>query len=168
MQLDRSERACDAWRRRVVKIQLVHPPVYLNPAALTALRPAPPLGLAYVAAALRRAGHQVSVIDAVAEAPTQHTPEGAVVRLGLADAAIVERIEPDTEVVGITNMWTFAWPAVRSLIHAVRARHPGMVIVCGGEHFTGMPEHSMARITDRPGKRRRSARVNTIGRSTMP
>ena len=41
----------------------------LNPGALTALRPAPPLGLAYVAAALRKAGHDVSVIDA--KAPRQ-------------------------------------------------------------------------------------------------
>jgi len=126
-----------------VKIQLVHPPVYLNPAALTALRPAPPLGLAYIAAALQRAGHQVSVVDAVAEAPTRHTAEGRVVRLGLSNADIVARIDPTTQAIGITNMWTFSWPAVRSMIQAIRARHPGIVIVCGGEHFTGLPEPSM-------------------------
>ncbi len=99
-----------------MQIQLIHPPVYLNPAALTALRPAPPLGLAYVAASLRQAGHRVSVIDAVAEAPTQETREGRVVRLGLRDDEIVARIHPDTRAVGIGNMWTFSWPAVRSMI----------------------------------------------------
>ncbi len=127
-----------------MKIQLIHPPVALNPAALTALRPAPPLGLAYVAAALRRAGHQVSVIDAVAEAPTQETREGRVVRLGLRDDEIVARIDADTRAVGIGNMWTFCWPAVREMIRAIRAARPDVLIVCGGEHFTGLPEHSMA------------------------
>jgi anaerobic magnesium-protoporphyrin IX monomethyl ester cyclase len=127
-----------------VQIQLIHPPVYLNPAALTALRPAPPLGLAYVAASLRQAGHRVSVIDAVAEAPTHTANEGRVVRLGLCDDDIVARIHPETRAVGIGNMWTFSWPAVRAMIHAIRARRPDIVIVCGGEHFTGLPEYSMA------------------------
>lgn len=127
-----------------MQIQLIHPPVYLNPAALTALRPAPPLGLAYVAASLRKVGHRVSVIDAVAEAPTQEQREGRVVRLGLRDDEIVARIHPETSAVGIGSMWTFSWPAVRAMIHAIRARRPDVIIVCGGEHFTGLPEHSMA------------------------
>lgn len=126
-----------------MKIQLVQPPVYLNPAALTALRPAPPLGLAYVAAALRQAGHDVSVLDAVAAAPTQTTPEGKVVRLGLTDEQILDRIDPAARAIGISNMWSFSWPTVRSMIRAIRARHPDKLIVCGGEHFTGLPEHSM-------------------------
>lgn len=46
-----------------MRIQLLQPPVYLNPAALTALRPAPPLGLAYVAAALRATGREASKMD---------------------------------------------------------------------------------------------------------
>jgi hypothetical protein len=91
-----------------MRIQLVHPPVYLNPAALTALRPAPPLGLAYIAAALREAGHRISVLDAVAEAPEQTTPEGRVLRLGLTDDQILTRIDPDADAIGITNMWSFS------------------------------------------------------------
>lgn len=126
-----------------MRIQLVHPPVYLNPAALTALRPAPPLGLAYVAAALREAGHHVTVLDAVAAAPAQTTPEGRVVRLGLTDEQVLARIDPAAHAVGITNMWSFSWPTVRSMIRAIRTRFPDKIIVCGGEHFTGLPEHSM-------------------------
>ena len=57
-----------------MKIQLIHPPVYLNVYAMTALRPSLPLGLAYIAAALQKAGHDVSVADAVGEAPDQVTP----------------------------------------------------------------------------------------------
>ncbi|MCA9774732.1 MAG: B12-binding domain-containing radical SAM protein, partial [Myxococcales bacterium] len=126
-----------------MKIQLIHPPVYVNPHALTALRPAPPLGLAYIAASLRKAGHEVSVLDAVAEAPTQTTPEGRVRRLGLTTDQILERIDRDTQALAITNMWSFSWPAVRTMIHAIRKHNADKTIVCGGEHFTGLPEFSM-------------------------
>jgi radical SAM superfamily enzyme YgiQ (UPF0313 family) len=126
-----------------MKIQLIHPPVYVNPKALTSLRPAPPLGLAYVAAALERAGHAVEIIDAVAEAPKQVQPEGRVLRLGLSPERIVERIAPDTVALGLTNMWSFSWPVVRDLIHEIKQKRPALPLVCGGEHFSGMPEFSM-------------------------
>ena len=128
-----------------MRIQLIHPPAFLNPTALTALRPSLPLGLAYVAAALRSAGHEVTVLDAVAAAPDQVT-QGArkqLFALGLTPAQIVERLDPTAEVIGITNMWSFSWPLVRELIRAIRARRPETPLLAGGEHFTGLPEFSM-------------------------
>ena len=44
---------------------------------------------------------------------------------------------------GVTNMWTFSWPLVREILHAMQERFPDTPIVCGGEHFTGLPEFSM-------------------------
>ncbi|MEE9606669.1 MAG: radical SAM protein [Myxococcota bacterium] len=126
-----------------MKIQLVHPPVLVHPGALTALRPGPPLGLAYIAAALRTAGHEVSVLDALAEAPTQTVPEGRLQRLGLTEEQIVERIDPAARAIGVTDMFSFSWPAVRSVIRAIKARHPDKIVVCGGEHFTSLPEYTM-------------------------
>ena len=126
-----------------MKIQLIHPPVYVHPGALTALRPAAPLGLAYIAAALRRAGHRVSLVDALAEAPTRVRPEGRLRRLGLADEAIVARIDPEARALAITNMWSFSWPLVRGMIRAIKEKHPEKIVVCGGEHFTGLTELSM-------------------------
>ncbi len=115
----------------------------LNPGALTALRPAPPLGLAYVAAALRKAGHDVGVIDAIGEAPDQIVRQGELTRLGLSDREIVARIEPQTQAVGLANMWSFGWPTVRHLVHAIKKSRPELPIVGGGEHFSAAPEHSM-------------------------
>ncbi len=126
-----------------MKIQLVHPPTYVNPKALTALRPSPPLGLAYIAAALEQAGHAVSVVDAVALGPEELVREGRVLRLGLSPEAIVEHIDADTRAVGLTNMWSFSWPVVRELIHRLKERRPDVTLVCGGEHFNGLPEFSM-------------------------
>jgi radical SAM superfamily enzyme YgiQ (UPF0313 family) len=124
-------------------IQLIHPPVYVNPTALAGLRPGPPLGIAYVAAALRDAGHTVSVLDALAAAPEQTTREDGVIRLGLTDEQILARIDPDAQALGLSVMFAFGWPGARRLIRAIKRRFPEKLVVCGGEHFTGLPEYSM-------------------------
>ncbi|MFQ5503383.1 MAG: B12-binding domain-containing radical SAM protein [Planctomycetota bacterium] len=129
-----------------MRIQLIHPPVYLNVHAMTALRPALPLGLAYVAGSLHEQGHELSLIDAVAEAPDTVTLEdldARLFRLGLSPEEISARVDPGADAIGITNLWSFSWPLVRSIIQVLRRDHPELPIVCGGEHFTGLPEFSM-------------------------
>jgi radical SAM superfamily enzyme YgiQ (UPF0313 family) len=127
-----------------MRVQLVHPPAFLNPTALTALRPSLPLGLAYIAASAREAGHEVSIIDAVGEAPDRVVRQGRVSRLGLSIDEVVERIAPETEVVGIGAMFTYPWRLVSELIHAIKRRRPDVLVVGGGEHFTGLPEESLS------------------------
>ena len=128
-----------------MKVQLIHPPVYLNVHAMTALRPSLPLGLAYIAAALRKAGHTVTVIDAVGEAPERVT-QGArkqLFALGLTVPEIITRLDDDADVIAVTNMWSFSWPLVRDLLSAIKHARPDTPLVCGGEHFTGLAEYSM-------------------------
>jgi radical SAM superfamily enzyme YgiQ (UPF0313 family) len=127
-----------------MRISLIHPPVYINQNGLTALRPSLPLGLAYIAAILRQDGHEIRVLDALGLAPERMIPEGDIWRLGLTPDEIVARMPPDTEAIGLTSMWSYSWPIVRELLHALRARFPAVPIVCGGEHFTAVPELSMA------------------------
>ncbi len=126
-----------------MKATLIHPPLFQNPRALSALGPAPPLGLAYIAAALQKAGHDITVIDAYSEAPECLVKIGQVYRLGLSPEEIVERIDPSSDVIGVTNMWSFSWPLVRSMLQIIRKKFPDVTIVCGGEHFNGLPEISM-------------------------
>ena len=126
-----------------MKIQLIHPPVYINENGLTALRPSLPLGLAYIAAVLRGDGHAVSVIDALGEAPEQSIADGDIWRIGLTTDEVVDRIDADTRVIGVTLMWSYAWPIVREMLHKIRARFPDKPIVCGGEHFNAVSERSM-------------------------
>jgi radical SAM superfamily enzyme YgiQ (UPF0313 family) len=127
-----------------MKIQLVHPPAYINENGLTALRPSLPLGLAYIAAILRDDGHEVQVVDALGAAPNRMTPDGDIWRIGLSTDEVVERIDPEVGAIGVTNMWSYAWPIVRELIQKIRARFPDKPIVCGGEHFTATADLSMA------------------------
>jgi anaerobic magnesium-protoporphyrin IX monomethyl ester cyclase len=128
-----------------MKVQLIHPPIFLNVHAMTALRPSLPLGLAYIAGALRRAGHEVSILDAVAEAPDQVTQgrRKQLFALGLTTEQLVDRLDPTADVFGVTNMWSFSWPLVREILAEMKRRYPNTPIVAGGEHFTGLPEFSM-------------------------
>lgn len=126
-----------------MKVTLIHPPVYINKNGLTALRPSLPLGLAYIAAVLRDDKHTIEVIDALGAAPEQMIPDGDIWRLGLTPEQIIDRIPADTKAIGITSMWSYSWPIVRELIRKLRAAFPKVPIVCGGEHFTAVPELSM-------------------------
>ena len=98
----------------------------------------PPVGPAYLAASLRQAGHVARIVDGLGENPFQVTSlfDNKVMAIGLRSEEIVERIEPDTEVIGVSCMFSQDWPEVRRLIQLVRARFPDVPIIAGGEHIT--------------------------------
>lgn len=126
--------------RRPTKVALIKPNVVVFPRSLSTYGPLPPVGMAYVAAVLREAGHEVQVVDSVGEAIEQltdlETPVGTMRRVGLTSAQVVERLDPDTQVVGITHMFLHEWPVVRELAEAVKARLPEATVVVGGENAT--------------------------------
>jgi len=88
----------------------------------------PPLGLAYVAAALRQAGHAVTILDGEA--------------LGLATEALLARIPRDAGIVGFTSS-TISWPTVRRAARLAKERSPGRILVIGGPHVTAFPEETL-------------------------
>jgi radical SAM superfamily enzyme YgiQ (UPF0313 family) len=104
---------------------------------------APPLGLAFISAALNRAQFDVSVLDAVAQAPNTHTGYCKGYLIGLRLEEIVERIPVASDIIGITVVFTHEWPAVVRLIDLIRERFAHVTIVIGGEHVTSMPEFSL-------------------------
>ena len=84
---------------------LIRPPA-VETFRFSSLSITPPLGLAYVAGAIERAGHRVEVVDAVAEAPQQHTRyfRGYLVGLQFADIANGKAL-PEAAVCDI-DLWT--------------------------------------------------------------
>ncbi|MGH7812497.1 MAG: B12-binding domain-containing radical SAM protein [Candidatus Binataceae bacterium] len=102
---------------------------------------APPIGIAYLAGSLRAAGHQVSVIDALGEAPFRREPcfNGRWVATGLSIGEIVARIPLDTEMIGVSCMFSQDWPYTRKVIETIRRSFPRALIVAGGEHITALP-----------------------------
>jgi anaerobic magnesium-protoporphyrin IX monomethyl ester cyclase len=126
-----------------MKIVLIRPPTVIS---ATEIRPgaSPSLGLAYVAAALIAAGHEVSALDAVGESLEEyHDLPGVpgVKRQGLTDEAILARIPHDVDLIGLSCMFSTEWPVVRDLALRLGETHPRAKIVAGGEHVTACPEY---------------------------
>ncbi|MBY0586618.1 B12-binding domain-containing radical SAM protein [bacterium] len=103
----------------------------------------PPLGIAYLAAMLQKAGAEVTCIDAIGEKVDQIIQEGNYVYQGLSIDEILERIPSNVEVIGISCMFSQDWIYFRNLLHATRERFPKTLIVVGGEHITALPEFSL-------------------------
>ncbi len=126
---------------RPARVALLRPPTVVALDSMSACGPTPPVGMAYIAAALRDAGHEIQIIDSPAEAMEtfEHLEAaiGTIRRIGLTPNQMVDRIRPDTAVIGITHMFSHEWPTVRQLAEACRARFPDSVIVVGGENATG-------------------------------
>ena len=98
----------------------------------------PPIGPAYLAASLRQAGHTARIVDGLGENPFQVTPlfDNKVMAIGLRSEEIVERIQPDTELIGVSCMFSQDWPEIRRMIRMVREKFPRIPIMAGGEHIT--------------------------------
>ena len=126
--------------RRRATVSIIRPPVVVMPGALATHGPTPPLGAAYVAAALRDAGFGVQLIDAAGEAIGHSvevdSPVGPLQRIGLPLEAIADRIDPQASVVGISTMFLHEWPTVRELSAVIKQRRPDVHLVVGGENAT--------------------------------
>ncbi len=89
----------------------------------------PPLGLAYLAAVARDEGHDVRIIDGIAE------------RLSLAD--LEKRIASyDPEVVGVTATTATIYDAYR-VVRLAKRINPNVVTVIGGPHATFLPRQTL-------------------------
>jgi anaerobic magnesium-protoporphyrin IX monomethyl ester cyclase len=106
----------------------------------------PPLGLAYVAAALEAAGHEVAVIDALGEAPLARgaSAHPKLATFGLSIPQILERVPARTEGIGLSVMFSQQWPDVEALVRALGQRFPGVPLFAGGEHVTATWEYLLA------------------------
>ncbi len=135
-----------------MNVCLIRPPQFVNFGSFS-MNPSPPLGLAFIAAALKNAGHSVSVIDAIGEHPTQITPiyfspntssplpdNARLSTLGLTADEILEKIPPSTQVVGISCMFANNWLVDRFLIGFIGQKLPNVTIIAGGENISAIPE----------------------------
>lgn len=123
---------------RPLSVVLVRPPTLTAPRSLSYYGTVLPLGLAYVAAAARAAGHRVRVVDAPGLAPERRgrmsTPVGDLVVHGLDAAAIVDAVGEGADVIGIGHTFVHEWGLVRELVARLRAASPEAFIVAGGEN----------------------------------
>ena len=127
-----------------MKVCLIEPPKFVSLTNFVSTISMPPIGLAYIAAAVRENGHDVSVVDAPGSAPRNYYVFKDKVRIrGLTQNQIIKRIPPDTQVIGLGCMFTSHWIYVRELIRQIHEVFPKAFLVMGGEHATGFPEFSL-------------------------
>ncbi|MFZ1061407.1 MAG: radical SAM protein [Candidatus Rokuibacteriota bacterium] len=128
-------------------ITLINPPGLKTFSGLQMHTPNPPLGLAYIAAAVKEAGFPYRVIDGTGEALDAVSPypeRGDFMVQGLSLDEIVRRIPPESEVVGLACMFSTLWPLTKRLALRVREKFPRALLVLGGEHGTAVPDHVLS------------------------
>jgi radical SAM superfamily enzyme YgiQ (UPF0313 family) len=127
------------------KVQLLRPPRTMSRHYYSILA-SPPIGLAYVAGVLVRAGYPVQILDAQGEALEQWTVSacGRFRHQGLTDEQVIARIDPDARILGVSLMFSQEWVRNRRLLERIRERFPHLIIVAGGEHATALPRETLA------------------------
>lgn len=119
------------------KVVLIRPPMLLPKDSVASNQGIPPIGLAYIAAAIKGAGFYAQAIDAVGEA-LEHTWSfrNLGIGRGLDKYQVLSRLDCQTAHVCVSCAFSNEWPFVRELIEAVAEKIPQARIILGGEHAT--------------------------------
>jgi len=120
---------------------LIQPAAMLGESYADSAQPFLPLGLASLAAILREAGHEVRLLDAYTEGwERRGLLEDGVVEIGLPEEEIasqIRRFQP--QVVGFGVTFGAQLPRLTSLAGWVKAIHPEIFVICGGNFPTASP-----------------------------
>ncbi len=124
-----------------MKVTLIRPPAYS--VGIMGAQTVPVLGVVYIAAAIRQAGHAVDIVDMCGEdiAATQVVHE-KYVQYGMPLEKLQDRLRY-SDVIGVSSMFSQDWPFHRELIRHVRRLYTQVTIIAGGEHISAIPEYCL-------------------------
>ena len=131
-------------------ITLIRPPQVMPSDVLTVSQGVPSIGVAYLAAALKHSGHEVTIIDALAEGLDRFR-ELKNTRLqvnGISAEEIAAKIPSYTDIIGISAMFSNEWIYTKFVIKTVYSSFPNIPIIAGGEHITADPEYSLNSVPE--------------------
>lgn len=103
-----------------------------------------PIGLAYLGGVLEKAGYKTKIIDAYGEqhpVKIERSKDNLYNLQGLTAEEIIEKIDPNTLVLGISLMFSAEWFGHRPFINEIKKKYPKIIIVVGGEHPSAAPEY---------------------------
>jgi anaerobic magnesium-protoporphyrin IX monomethyl ester cyclase len=126
-----------------INIALVRPPsvVTINSyiASIT-----PPIGLAYLAGSLIKAGHTVHIIDSVGIDPSKKESIGnGLILRGIGYSDICNLIPSNIDLIAFSGMFSSEWISYKDLINLISTKFTNTYLIAGGEHFSAAPELSM-------------------------
>ena len=127
---------------------------FINP-ALVLLRSDPfttgipymPVSLAYAAAAVRAAGHDVHVIDAFAERPLQYRLEGRLMVRGLTPGQVDQCVPDATDLVVLYAGNLTCHHSLKEILARLRQRRPQTPILIM-ENTQAVTAYSLRRVMD--------------------
>ena len=99
----------------------------------------PPIGLAYIAGALKKLNIPFKLLDAVGEDLKRHVRynnEKDLFLRGLSDDEVIAAIPASVKYIGISSMYVVDWLQVRNLVKKIKIKLPDVIIVIGGENAT--------------------------------
>lgn len=121
-----------------MKITLIKPPNVHLKKMYSAGSAIPPIGIAYLSSYLKKNAFDVHVIDAVGIGIDKfHLVNGNnYILQGLIAEEIVDLIPGDSDIIGISCMFSSEWFYYEYLIHKIGEKFPDVTIIVGGEHVT--------------------------------
>ncbi len=127
-----------------MRIVLVNPPqIYFSESFYFML--VMPIGLMYIASALEKAGHEVSIVDAFTlDEGLNLRRRGGMIHIGASWSDIkdaVMKMRPD--VVGITNTSTSQLESASRIASAIKSTDSRIKIVLGGPHASASPHDTL-------------------------
>lgn len=127
------------------KITLVRGPIVSSSRAVNN-EATPSIAFAYLAGYLKKLKYDCFIVDAISEGLNNFwdvkSREGFVCQ-GLTFEQTIDLIPEDTDVIGVSVMFSGEWPVMRELIRGIRLRFPNSLIIGGGEHITALPEYTL-------------------------
>jgi len=125
-------------------ITLIRPPQLSSKYSVNAV-PVPPIGLAYIAGYLKARNLSVKTIDCTGlklnHFSQGHRPYLRVEGLNLEETlALIPR---QTEIIGISAMFSQEWVYDRNFISKIKSHFPLAKVIVGGEHVSSLPEYTL-------------------------
>jgi radical SAM superfamily enzyme YgiQ (UPF0313 family) len=120
-------------------ITLISPPQVFTKSQVTA-GVVPPLGLLYLATYLKQNNIEAKIIDAVGNKFDQYTSYKNITLRGMTFSEILDEIPEETDLIGISALYSSAHLIVKELIHLIKQKFPDKKIVLGGAHATILTE----------------------------
>lgn len=125
-----------------MKILLIYPPVTIyGPGKIS---PHPPLGLAYLAAYLEKAGCLVKILDALALGRDKIRKQGKLTRVGLGKRELKKEIKDfNPDIAGVSVMFTAFVQDAYDIAQLVKEVNPKITTVFGGAHVSIDPKTAL-------------------------
>lgn len=119
-------------------VVLIRTPPVLPKTSVTAQQGVPSLALAYLGAAIKAEGFNVTCIDALGEKLNKFSDFGidGLLSTGLSYTEIIDRIPKNADYIGVSCQFSNDWIFSKILLKKINVTFPDVPIIVGGEHAT--------------------------------